>query len=283
MKPIINENEIKHILSMHRHLKEQTGPTPRGGKLTPEKLDKTQTELKNGEYTEQAPRGGGSSGTSALPAWTNDYPCLKDKGEIKKTTDDTQVYYDGKPEKDFNFYFNNNLTVVIYWHDVKKFDGTWKCVNGKLLIKTPSDNQEWTKEKGWYVVPKQNVSKYTKCDEKLPIKQWCKNETIKRVQACLKMPTRYQTGNFGQNTQEYLESKGQNGKTITTETIINVCGPNDPLVTGSSGTSGTSGTGASGTSGTGASGTSGTGASGTPTVVTKTGYENYRKIRIPEE
>jgi hypothetical protein len=55
------------------------------------------------------------------------------------------------------------------------------------------------------------------------------------------------------------------------------------LVTGSSGTSGTSGTGASGTSGTGASGTSGTGASGTPTVVTKTGYENYRKIRIPEE
>jgi hypothetical protein len=80
------------------------------------------------------------------------------------------------------------------------------------------------------------------------------------------MPTRYQTGNFGQNTQEYLESKGQDGKTITTETIINVCGPNDPLLTGS-GTTVTSG------------------ATVTPgsTTVTKTGYENYRKVRTPEE
>ena len=44
------------------------------------------------------------------------------------------------------------------------------------------------------------------------------------------MPKRYLTGNFGQNTQEYLESRGQNGTLITTETIVNVCGANHPLV-----------------------------------------------------
>jgi hypothetical protein len=44
------------------------------------------------------------------------------------------------------------------------------------------------------------------------------------------MPKRFLTGNFGQNTQEYLESRGQNGTLITTETIVNVCGANHPLV-----------------------------------------------------
>jgi hypothetical protein len=72
--------------------------------------------------------------------------------------------------------------------------------------------------------------KYTKCSEELPIKQYCKNETIKKVQACLAMPSNYQTGNFGTITQGYLERKGQNGTLITTETIINVCGSNHPLV-----------------------------------------------------
>jgi hypothetical protein len=68
--------------------------------------------------------------------------------------------------------------------------------------------------------------KYSSCPETLPINQFCKNETVRRVQACLRMPTKYQTGNFGPITQEYLESRGQNGTTITTETIIAVCGEN---------------------------------------------------------
>jgi hypothetical protein len=72
-------------------------------------------------------------------------------------------------------------------------------------------------------------SKYTKCSEELPIKQFCKNETIRKVQACLAMPANYQTGNFGPITQGYLEGKGQNGTTITTETIIAVCGTNNGI------------------------------------------------------
>jgi hypothetical protein len=74
--------------------------------------------------------------------------------------------------------------------------------------------------------PKGTSGKYTSCPETLPIKQFCKNETVRRVQSCLRMPTKYQTGNFGPITQEYLESRGQNGTTITTETIIAVCGEN---------------------------------------------------------
>ena len=73
-------------------------------------------------------------------------------------------------------------------------------------------------------------SKYTKCSEQLPIKQYCKNETIRKVQASLKMPKRYQTGNFGPITQEYLESRDQNGTLITVDTINNICGANHPLV-----------------------------------------------------
>jgi len=70
------------------------------------------------------------------------------------------------------------------------------------------------------------TSSYTKCSEQLPIKQYCKNETIRKVQACLGIAA---DGKFGPKTQAALESKNQPGTTITTETIIAVCGvPNKP-------------------------------------------------------
>jgi hypothetical protein len=81
-------------------------------------------------------------------------------------------------------------------------------------------------------------SKYTKCSEELPIKQFCKNETIRKVQACLAMPSNFQTGNFGPITQGYLEGKGQNGTLITTETIIAVCGTNSDIAGATAGKTG---------------------------------------------
>jgi hypothetical protein len=71
---------------------------------------------------------------------------------------------------------------------------------------------------------------FISCPDTLPIKKSCKNETVRRVQACLGLPTKYQTGNFGPITQKALVDKGQDGTKITTETIIAVCGANDPLV-----------------------------------------------------
>lgn len=90
-------------------------------------------------------------------------------------------------------------------------------------------------------------STYTVCDETLPIKQYCKNETVKKVQACLGLPVKYQTGNFGPITQKALEGKGQDGTTITTETIIAVCGSSGLPTTGSTATTGTTTTGAAAT------------------------------------
>jgi hypothetical protein len=175
--------------------------------------------------------------TSGLPTWTTNYPCLSDRGTIKKTTLDNQVKYqssDGDNQFFFkSFYYQYNKK------DGQRIRGTWECRNGTLFIKT-DDGDQWQKSTGWVAQPRTNTnsgntikrSKYTKCPETVvpPLKQWCKNETIRKVQACLKMPKRFLTGNFGQNTQEYLESRGQNGTLITTETIVNVCGANHPLV-----------------------------------------------------
>jgi hypothetical protein len=217
--------------------------------------------------------------TSGLPTWTTNYPCLSDRGTIIKTTLDNQVKYkssDGDNEfffKSFYYQFNSK--------DGKKIRGTWECKNGTLFIKT-DDGEQWQKSTGWVDQPRTNSgntikrSKYTKCPETVvpPLKQWCKNETIRKVQACLKMPKRFLTGNFGQNTQEYLESRGQNGTLITTETIVNVCGANHPLVKDL----GISVPGVENKTGIGATGgeTTAPGATGgVSKPESKTGYEDY--------
>jgi len=103
---------------------------------------------------------------------------------------------------------------------------------------------------------------YTKCEETLPIKQYCKNETVRKVQACLGLPEKYQTGNFGPITQKALEDKGQSGTTITTETIIAVCGSSGLPTTGSTSTAG------------------GTTTAGGTATAGGTGYEDYTNDEI---
>jgi hypothetical protein len=124
------------------------------------------------------------------------------------------------------------------WARVKKWGipigigmaALWFFFHDNDKVPAPSDIPENNSNLGGSGTSGTSGSKYTKCSEELPIKQCCKNETIKKVQACLAMPSNYQTGNFGPITQGYLERKGQNGTLITTETIINVCGSNHPLV-----------------------------------------------------
>ena len=66
-------------------------------------------------------------------------------------------------------------------------------------------------------------SKYTSCPETFPISQNCKNNKIKEIQACLNMPAKYQTGNFGTITQGYLERAGVSGTEITQDSYDKVC------------------------------------------------------------
>jgi hypothetical protein len=67
-------------------------------------------------------------------------------------------------------------------------------------------------------------TKYNSCPETFPIKQTCKNNKIKEIQACLNMPSKYQTGNFGTITQGYLERAGVSGTEITQDSYNKVCG-----------------------------------------------------------
>ena len=66
-------------------------------------------------------------------------------------------------------------------------------------------------------------TKYTSCPETFPISQNCKNNKIKEIQACLSMPAKYQTGNFGTITQGYLERAGVSGTEITQDSYDKVC------------------------------------------------------------
>jgi len=263
----IPENTMKNNLQQRIHsvLKERLNEQKTLNNPFKEKLDVLKTKTQNL--------------SSGLPSWTGSYPCLSDRGQIVKTTSDDIVAFIGKESKQ---YFYKNMNYLYKGKKDKK--GKWSCNNGTLFIKT-DDGTQWEKSTGWVDQPKTKKdepkkdntsnkktkqSKYTKCSEELPIKQYCKNETIRKVQACLKMPKRYQTGNFGPITQEYLESRDQNGTTITTETILNICGSKNPLASGSTGGNAT-GTAIPYSSGLNA----GTPNAGGQKPQSKTGYEDY--------
>jgi hypothetical protein len=215
--------------------------------------------------------------TSGLPTWTNNYPCLLNSklGKPVKTQSDNQVLISFSSGDKLYFWEKKCLYMS---SKGEKFWGDWSCESDKIYIKyddgTVFDGDKVVR-KTTTTTEKQKTgntsgkSKYTECPETLPIKQYCKNETVRKIQACLKMPKRYQTGNFGPITQEYLESRDQNGILMTTETIIAVCAKNDPLVQGL----GTSGSGVANVTGAGATGAGATGGVSKPQ--SKTGYEDY--------
>ena len=187
-----------------------------------------------------------------LPTWTNYYPCLlqNNLGTLKKTSSDNVVEIVFGNDGDKIFFWLNDQRCMIEYSNGTKLMGDWSCKDSNYVLKTPSslyiqfdngdvyDGDKFVKAddaQNTKVIEKlktDNTSRqstYTKCPETLPIKQYCKNKTIREVQACLKMPKRYQTSNFGPITQEYLESRDQNGTLITIETINAVCGANHRL------------------------------------------------------
>jgi hypothetical protein len=95
----------------------------------------------------------------------------------------------------------------------------------------PSCKKDVKKEEGGGGGGGARKSKYTSCPETFPIKQTCKNNKIKEIQACLNMPTKYQTGNFGPITQGYLEKANVSGTEITQDSYDKVCNKNTSTVT----------------------------------------------------
>ena len=101
-------------------------------------------------------------------------------------------------------------------------------------IKTDGGKTDGGKTDGGKTGGVKKTGTFTACTENMnmPIKYGCKNETIKKVQVCLGLPMKYQTGNFGPITKQALIDKGQNGDQIDSGTIRAVCkesSPNTPL------------------------------------------------------
>ena len=98
-----------------------------------------------------------------LPSWTRGYDCLYDVGFINKTGDDDKVVYYGD---NHYFYFFKDKAFTYEKKDEPKINGTWECVNGKLIIKT-EDGQQWTEEDGWVDQPTGSINTSTSDDTKI--------------------------------------------------------------------------------------------------------------------
>jgi hypothetical protein len=70
-------------------------------------------------------------------------------------------------------------------------------------------------------------SQYRTCPDTFPIAQFCKNETVRKVQGCLGLTT---DGLFGPKTKTALEGKGLNGTSITQDTVNKACSSNTAQV-----------------------------------------------------
>jgi len=71
-------------------------------------------------------------------------------------------------------------------------------------------------------------SRYTPCPETFPIAQFCKNNTIRKVQGCLGITA---DGAFGPLTQAALERKGLPGTQITQNSVDTACGGGNSTAT----------------------------------------------------
>ena len=122
-----------------------------------------------------------------------------------------------------DYYYNNTLTEYykkFICGDLDWAKSTTYC-SGASPVKTDP-----VKTDPVIVVPKPSTSRYTSCPETFPIKQFCKNETIRKVQGCLGIKT---DSMFGPITQSSLEAKGLPGTVITQNSVDKACKGSSPI------------------------------------------------------
>jgi hypothetical protein len=92
---------------------------------------------------------------TTLPDWVKDNPCINEIGNINRSDSDDKVVVKTQDGED-NLYFYKDGKFV-YENEVKVIlNGKWKCVSGKLYIKT-EDGYEYTKQFGWDNTGKSNL------------------------------------------------------------------------------------------------------------------------------
>ncbi len=84
---------------------------------------------------------------SNLPKWVANYPCLNDMAGVQKSDRDDKVKIITQDGEDILYYYKDGK--FVYENKVKSIiNGTWKCIAGKLYVKT-NDGYEYTQENGW--------------------------------------------------------------------------------------------------------------------------------------
>lgn len=215
----MNEIELKKLYDkVSTKLDIGDYPTFKSKMQTPEDrkkfFDKTSEKINLGEYSEFEKRLSSTQNetpitppspkrtTTTQPSWEK-YPCvvnLANKSGSKILWDGSYVI------GDFRYYPNGRKGIL---STKKVVDYT--CNDSEFKSTLTQNNK-----------PKVNYT-YTICSDELPIKRFCKNETIKKLQGCLNMPKNLQTGNFGPKTQEYLESLDLPGTRITANSLYVAC------------------------------------------------------------
>lgn len=84
---------------------------------------------------------------TSLPDWAENQTCLNDAGVVNRSDNDNKVQVKTQDGEDYLYFYKNKK--FVYENRNKNIqNGTWKCVSGKLYIKT-DDGEEWTKKDGW--------------------------------------------------------------------------------------------------------------------------------------
>jgi hypothetical protein len=92
---------------------------------------------------------------TTLPDWAEKQPCISDVGGVDRSDSDDKVQVRTQDGEDYLYFYKDGK--FVYENAVKAIlNGTWKCVSGKLYIKT-EDGYEYTKEFGWDNTGKSNL------------------------------------------------------------------------------------------------------------------------------
>ena len=84
---------------------------------------------------------------TTLPDWAENKPCLNDMGGVDRSDSDDKVQIRTQDGEDYLYFYKDGK--FVYENKVKDIlNGTWKCVSGKLYIKT-DDGYEYTRKDGW--------------------------------------------------------------------------------------------------------------------------------------
>ena len=84
---------------------------------------------------------------TTLPDWAENQTCLNDAGGVNRSDSDDKVQVRTQDGEDYLYFYKDGK--FVYENKVKDIlNGTWKCVSGKLYIKT-DDGYEYTKKDGW--------------------------------------------------------------------------------------------------------------------------------------